>query len=101
MPDRPAPDESSGVPLCSASCPLYSEGDGEETFGTCGADGGATCFASYCLPRIRELVALSRRRCDGCRRWHRTPGRAIDGVCSVRVGWVPAHGCCEEWEAKP
>lgn len=54
-----------------------------------------------CLPRIRELVALSRRRCDGCHRFSQSPTRHSDGTCPLRVGLIPPDGHCEDWEAKP
>ena len=101
MPDpRPAPDESSGVPRCVRECPHYSSDDyGEE----CSAPGHPVVTESgrSCLPRIRELVALSRRRCDGCPRYVED-ARAYpsDGRCSKRGCTTMAHDCCSRWEAK-
>ena len=77
------PDESSGVPRCVRECPHYSSDDyGEE----CSAPGHPVVTESgrSCLPRIRELVALSRRRCE--RGYHANSTEPGD--------------YCSRWEAK-
>lgn len=107
MTDLPiAPDESTGEPRCVATCP-------SATPSTCGGvccsecvdcevDQVSTEVGLLCLPRVRELVAISRRRCDGCRRYTEDARLyPADGRCVTRGCATMAHDCCSRWEAKP
>lgn len=107
MPSLPiAPDESGDVPRCWTGCGHFDierrqrGPDWYDEDGVCRHESAMREPGDICLPRVRELVALSRRRCDGCHRYEPTTTRH-DGTCPMRVGVVPAHGHCEEWEAKP
>jgi hypothetical protein len=95
MPDLPiAPDESSGEPRCQPECPsahwsahgVFCRSDHDRYYPP----------SSLCLPRIRELLAISRRRCDGCQ--NDTEGH---GVCPDINGALAPDGSCSRWEAKP
>lgn len=103
MPSLPiAPDESGDVPRCVRECPHYSSDDyGEE----CSAPGHpvVTEAGRFCLPRVRELVAISRRRCDGCKWWRETPAHDDGhGHCAAHDQTRHASDCCRErWEANP
>ena len=101
MPDLPiAPDESGDVPRCRDSCP-HCESAPMATYVLCSLERTQTLRRAPCLPRIRELVALSRQRCDGCPRYVED-ARAYpsDGRCSKRGCTTMAHDCCSRWEAK-
>lgn len=96
-----APDESGDVPRCVRECPHYSSDDyGEE----CSAPGHpvVTEAGRFCLPRVRELVQISRRRCDGCRHW--TALAETDrGFCESLAAGHTTHPeeSCSRWEARP
>ena len=98
MTDLPiAPDESGDVPLCVASCARARWFDRRLL---CDSDNGRHYpHRAVCLPRIRELVAISRRRCDGCR--HSKPlQEESDVFCHLwRIRQNPG-GHCNEWAAK-
>ena len=100
MPDPPiAPDESGDVPLCVASCARARWFDRRLL---CDSDNGRHYpHRAVCHPRVRELVALSRRRCDGCHRYA-DDARAYpaDGRCVTRGCATMRHDCCSRWEAK-
>ncbi len=95
-----APDESSGEPLCHRLCQQYRHLVG----GQVGCNLSIYCVdpgKTLCLPRVRELVQISRRRCDGCRHWTTHGTRTDVGWCSDG-GLRDASDCCRErWEAKP
>jgi hypothetical protein len=93
---RPDPDESSGVPLCVESCPHYR--GGYEPWCVLGSP---TDPVTLCHPRIRDLVALSRRRCDGCHHWS-----GLDDGQGACDGFGDRHStyadeCCSRWRARP
>jgi hypothetical protein len=106
MTDHPIrPTIVNGLPLCSAECPLLHPGDLSLVVIT----GSGCCLthqpvdpgSSLCLPRVRELVAVSQRRCDGCRHWERY-GVLSRGTCAAWVGASLADEdeSCSRWEAK-
>ncbi len=103
MADLPiAPDESEGIPECAVTCPHYITRPGTAP-DECALEPEMAAEGAYlCLPRIRELLALSRRRCDGCLHWDALEHRRDSGWCSV---WgskgVGAEAFCSRWEAKP
>lgn len=50
----------------------------------------------------RELVAISRRRCDGCHGYTEDARLyPADGRCVARGCATMAHDCCSRWEARP
>ena len=101
MPDLPiAPDESGDVPLCVASCARARWFDRRLL---CDSDNGRHYpHRAVCHPRVRELVALSRRRCDGCAWWRETPAHD-DGIghCAAHDQTRRDGESCSRWEAKP
>ena len=99
MPNLPiAPDESGDVPRCSQRC-LHFVGQSFDTYITCAIGDREQLRGSPCLPRVRELVAISRRRCDGCRHSKPLQGES-DVFCHLwRIRQNPG-GHCNEWAAK-
>jgi hypothetical protein len=103
---RPAPDESSGVPVCVESCQHYSSRTdeyGDRQHQWCDLDPYRDTHADTepCLPRIRDLVAISRRRCDGCQHW--SPLDDGQGACD---GFGDRHATyadevCSRWRDRP
>lgn len=97
MPDHPiAPDLTGDVPRCVVSCPSR-ERTLVDRYGHCTdpAQPRHGVIGDICIPRVRELVAISRRRCDGCRDWN-------DGLCAngmYRERRKPGESC-SRWEAK-
>jgi hypothetical protein len=96
MPDRHQPDESSGEPRCTRTCELLdSVHDTMETMvQICGATARGIVVGELCRPRVRELVQISRRRCDGCE-WLRDDARCPD----VYRNLLP-DGHCSRWEER-
>lgn len=101
MTDLPiAPDESSGEPRCWHTCPQYSASRGWAEW--CHQDPARlllTHRGDLCLPRVRELVAISRRRCDGCEFLddYRPMG---DTVCLMWGSATDPGESCSHWEAR-
>lgn len=92
-----APDESSGEPRCQRECPHRSKTYPTSTvFGPCAITQRPPLqHGALCLPRVRELVAISRRRCDGCRHV------ADFWTCPDRAGVMGTEESCSRWEARP
>lgn len=102
MTDHPiAPDESSDVPRCVATCPSATVVDCGCCV-DCEVDRVQTEVGLMCLPRVRELVQISRRRCDGCKWWRETPAHDDGyGQCVAHDQTRAAHESCSRWEASP
>lgn len=98
MPSLPiAPDESGGEPRCVATCPSWSA---REAHCSLPEQCVLRVPGDPCTPRVRELVALAGRRCDGCAYWE--PRGCGDGSCEQhRCSLTNAGESCSRWEAKP
>ena len=101
------PDLTGDVPRCSTECP-HSEQRNDTTETTvrfCTAYGRHIEPGHICLPAVRDLVRLSRRRCDRCRNWTRSNEYPELGFCRVNPDEEGPSWCedsfCSVWEAKP
>jgi hypothetical protein len=105
MPDRHQPDESSGEPRCTRTCELLeSVNDTMETMvQICGVTARGIVVGELCRPRVRELVQISRRRCDGCEHWREMVEDDVttgDGVCSESETLWCDYESCSRWEER-
>jgi hypothetical protein len=89
------PDLTGDVPRCSAECQYYDierrqrGPDWYDEDGVCRHESAMREPGDVCLPAVRQLVALSRRRCDGCR------DRLL-----VRCAHMRPDDYCSRWEAR-
>jgi hypothetical protein len=88
-----SPSYYEGVYACNPECPHW-----RDQFRNCAVDGDMNSETFLCVPKFRELVALSRRRCDGCR--HTDDERVCPSLPTLPRGLAP-HESCSRWEAKP
>lgn len=96
------PDESGDVPRCGrAECVQFVLQDMTTDAGACTLESIHPLGHDLCLPRVRELVQLAARRCDGCARYWQMVGDGA-GHCSDpgREGPRRNGDHCSHWEAR-